>query len=387
MNTGRTRFTSGIGRTLLGALALVALVAFATPQVAQASTAANSVITNTVTVNYKNTSGVAQTPEEASVDVTVQLVVTTPTLSEPGDDSTNYGTAKDYSYTLTSTANGSATYNLTASITGQTDITNSSVGLSTASLTLGATTLVVAPDGTSDTITVPYDGTNDSVVNGIAAGETVVINNVVYTVKTGGITENPATNLATIQMTGTVASGAGIGDIVGEQQTFTLTVTPGTDPTAENGATITVQVSAGDSGSVAVADTDDTTTTVTVTDATLTVTKEVSTDGGTTFAGSASANPGDRLTYRITVTNDSSYINAASVVITDPEPQFTTYVGGSAKTTTTGAVYGSATGLTDANAGDDGYDFNVTTDDTATYSFGTLAPSETVILYFQVDID
>ncbi len=101
------------------------------------------------------------------------------------------------------------------------------------------------------------------------------------------------------------------------------------------------------------------------------------------------ANPTDTLTYRITVTNNSASVNATSVVITDPEPQFTTYVGGSAKMNTdTGFDYSEATNtvLTDA-AGGDTYDFGVTTPGVATYSYGTLAPGTKVVLFYQVTID
>jgi uncharacterized repeat protein (TIGR01451 family) len=377
---------TGPTRAMIGALALAVLFAFGAPQAALANTAANSIITNQVTVNYQNTSGVAQPAETASATITVNLVVTTPNLSAPIDQTVAFGVGAIYSYTLTATANGPATYDLTDSITAETNISLSSTALSVASLDLGATTLAATTDG-SATITVPYDGTNDSVVNGIAVGDTIDIGGVVYTVDAGGISENAGTNLATITLTAAVPAGTSAGTVVGEQKPFTLTVTPGNDPAAQNNATIDVTVSAQDNGALAAAATDDTITTVTVTDATLTVSKEVSTDGAT--FGAANAAPGATLYYRITVTNGSTTTNANSVVISDPQPQFTTYDAGSAKVDSTiGVDYATAaTTLTDADAGDDGYDFNVTTGDTATYSISTLAPGASVVLFFTVTIN
>jgi fimbrial isopeptide formation D2 family protein len=155
-----------------------------------------------------------------------------------------------------------------------------------------------------------------------------------------------------------------------------------------DGATIDVTVSAQDSGILAPAASDATKTTVTVTSATLTVSKDVSTDGSTW--GAANAAPGATLYYRITVTNPSATTNANNVVISDPQPQFTTYDGGSAKANTTaGVTYADAGNavLTDANAVDDGYDFNVTTGNTATYSVGNLTPGASVVLFFTVTVN
>lgn len=375
-------------KAVLGSLALLALIAFGAPGQALASTAANAKITNTVTVNYQNTASVAQTPVSAQVDVTVTLVVTTPNISTPGDQTTAFGTPASYSYTLTATANGPATYNLGATVTAESGITGSTAATDVGSLTLGATTLAAATDG-SATITVPYDGTSDGIVNGIAAGDTVVINGVAYTVDAGGITETPATNLATITLTSSVPAGVAAGAVVGEQQSFTLTVTPANDPAAQNNATITVQTTAQDSTNTAPAANDTTVTTVTVSDATLQVTKEVSVNGGAFTASATNAVPGDVLTYRIIVTNQSATANANSVVITDPAPQFTTYQAGSAKSSNDPtAVYATAanTTLTDTNGDGDGYDFGLTTGGTATYSVGNLAPSSSVVLFFQVAI-
>ncbi len=89
------------------------------------------------------------------------------------------------------------------------------------------------------------------------------------------------------------------------------------------------------------------------------------------------------------MTNENAQVNADSVVITDPIPQFTTYQTGTAKMdATTGKDYASAsTGLGDVNSDSDGYDYNISNPGEVTYNAGNLPPSASVVLYFQVQID
>jgi uncharacterized repeat protein (TIGR01451 family) len=122
----------------------------------------------------------------------------------------------------------------------------------------------------------------------------------------------------------------------------------------------------------------------------LTVLKQISTDGGTTFPVSpVPVNPGATLTYRISVANTGTD-NATSVVIIDPIPAYTTYVGESARSATGAQVsYAAApTVLTDA-ADVDGYDFNITTAGVATYSVGSIAPggANAVQLFFRATVN
>lgn len=401
MKTGRTHYPSGIGRTLLGALALVVLVGLTVPQAAQADTAANTIIRNTVTVDYDDTAGTAMTAVTGSADVTVILVAATPTLSAPADGTTDPANNEVYNYTLTATANGPDTYNLTEDTvtdSGGDFVAASTTSFNVASLTLGATTVAAAGNilaSTDFAITVPSDGANDGVVNGISpdpdaggplVADTVVINGEVFTVVS--VTDNGGTpGTSTITVNGPTPVAIAVGDVIGEQQSFTLTVTPGTLVASPTSPDVTVTIGAQDALSAAVKAQDVTITTITV--PSLDVAKEVSTDGGATFAASANAAPGATLTYRITVTNNGTS-DATSVEITDPAPQFTTYTAASAKTATgAAATYAAASALTDADAGDDGYDFAVTTGNTATYSVGTIAPgaANAVQLFFQVSID
>lgn len=357
-----------------------------------ANTAANHIIRNTVTVTYDDAGGNPQAPVTDSVDITVLLVPKAPALSSPTDGTTDSATPYDYTYTLTATANGPDRYDLTAAapvesagISGST----TSFWQGASSITyvdLGASTVAIAGtvDGTlgnSTVITVPSDNNNaDSMVNGIEVGDTVIIGGLPFTVTAindtnGGVPNTTST--ITVEGTGTANAAIIVTDLIAEQQTFTLRVTPGTvTSTSDETVDVTISVDGGPP-------TDATRTTVQV--AALRVTKEVSTDG-TNFAASANAAPGATLTYRITVENNGS-ADATSVVITDPLAPFTVYTGGSAKASSTNLdTYGSATNsdLTDASdSPTDEYDF---TAGLATYDVGTIPAGQFRLFFFQVTV-
>lgn len=341
--------------TLIGALALTAILTL--PQVALATTGATHIIRNTVTVNYDDTGGTPQSAVVASVDVTVNLVAAQTVLNAPADQSTDPATTVTFTYSATAAANGLDTYNLSTIVTESAGVTGSTATIrnagdtaTIASLSLGGTSVAaltaITAAGTT-AIPVPADGANDGEVSGIAAGDTVVINGAVYTVAsvndTNGGTAN-ATSTITINGNGT-GSAASVGDQIGERQTFLVKVAPGTI-TATIDQTITVDISAQDSGAVLVPVTDQTVTTVVV--ASLTVTKYVANitnpvaGGGSTItidtgggAGSiayytsgVTGNPGDTLEYLIEVSNAGGS-TANNVVLSDPVPAFTTYAAGS----------------------------------------------------------
>jgi len=371
-------------------MALAALCVSALPSDSSASTAANTVIRNTVSVNYRDTANTAMPQVQATVDITVALVFATPTLNAPADQSTNAGTPVGYTYTITSNANGPDSYALTTpTITQSAGISGSTAVPAPTPVTLGGTTIATAVTiaaGGTTVITVPTDALSDASVNGITGG-TVVINGFAYTV--ASIVDNGGaiggTSTITVNGNGTASGLLPVGTIIGERATFTLTVTPGTISAAAN-QTITVTTSA-KGGGAPVAATDVTVTTVNV--ATLGVTKEVSADGNTWVASGLQAAPGATLYYRITVTNSGSS-DATSVVITDPQPLYTTYTAGSGRRATGAAVnYGAAaTVLTDAVDGD-GYDFNITTAGQATYSIASIASGagNAVQFFFRVTVN
>lgn len=111
------------------------------------------------------------------------------------------------------------------------------------------------------------------------------------------------------------------------------------------------------------------TDTTTITAPTLSVVKSVSPAGNQP--------PGTTLTYSIVVTNNGA-ATANLVVLTDPIPANTTYVGGS--------ITQDTVAKTDAG-GDDNADHNVTNPNTVTVDIGSLAASASTTITFQVTIN
>lgn len=306
-----------------------------------ATTAATSTVRNVVTVDYKNAAGTAQTPLIATVDVTINLVKAAATLSAPVDITTDPATAAVYSYTITNGANGISTYTPSTSITAQANIAGSTVS-TPAAMVLGATTVTTGISilaSTDTAITVPRDSLADSSVNGIGAGDTVVIGGLVYTVAAISDQQVPASPSALVTTTITVNGPAQVvtaGTLIAEQKTFTVSVTPGT-MTSTVDATVSVTLSVTDGSN---ASTHSTTTTVAavglsvsklVRNVTTPVagTGSVSYAGNTYYAGGVTGNPGEVLEYLIVVTKGSSASNATGVKVSDPIPPFTVYVAGS----------------------------------------------------------
>jgi hypothetical protein len=421
----------GFIKQLTTIFAIVVITMVFAQGTAFATTAANTTISNTATVNYDDADGNAQAAINASVDVTVNLVEATPTLTSPADDSGFSGNAVDYSYTITANANGVDTYDLTDSQTGTTGniLTNTTVfrdsGDTTdiTSIDLGATSVAagvtVSAAGTTN-VTVPSDGAADASLNGLVAGDTVVVNGATHTV--ASITDN-ASGTSTLELNGNGSDNTlTVGMQIGQQDTFLFRVTATTD---SDGSTVTNQVSARDDAAAQAAATDSTTTTVNLAP-NLSVTKYVRnvdcgtcnpTGGtGTTINGeeywdtasgeSVTGNPGNTMEYVIAVANGASAGTATNVVISDPVPQFTTYVGSSMSVDpdgvsgwtalNDGANDASDAGEYDASAGSNGTVYiyaGAGGDDgtvAATYNDGTggsLPGGTTTYGLFQVTID
>ena len=373
------RVTSKAG---LAAVALIgAALSFA--PAALASTAANTSITNTATVNYNDAGGVAQTAVTATVSVTVTLVPSAVTLSSPANQTIAQGTSATLTYTITSTANGPDTYNLSSVVTP----TNASSVTPTlpASTGLGGSTIAVATVATDTSITVPYDGNvSNAAVNGFVVGSTIVVGGNALTITT--ITKNAGANTTVIGLSGQVGSVVAAGQIVGERKTFTETVPSGTVATGASGSQ-SVSTTAVSATSGAATTTQATPTVITVNRPALTVSKFVSTDGGATFAASGTAAPGTSLVYKIVATNTGS-TNATQVAFTDVVPAYLTYVNGSGKFATSAATtYAAATGLTE---GSGGYSYTAGTT-TVAYdpggATGTVAGSGVLVLFFRATIN
>jgi uncharacterized repeat protein (TIGR01451 family) len=361
---------------ILGAVALTAASAVA-------STAANTVITNTATVNFNDAGGVAQPAVSASATVTVLLVPAAVTLSSPPNQTIAQGTNATLTYTITSTANGPDTYNLTSVATPTNDSGVTPTFPGGASVSLGGTTLAAAANNADVTVTVPYDNVGGATVNGIGVGSTIIVGGNPYTVTS--VNKFPLTNTATIGIGAPIAGGVvAAGSIVGERKTFTETVPSGTVSSGNSGSqSVLTSATSATPPNPATAQT--TATVITVNRPTLTVTKLVSTDGGTTFAASGTAPPGTVLIYKITATN-SGATNASTVTFTDALPAYLTYQAGTGKFAISAATaYGAATALTEGSGG-----YSIAAN-TVTYNpggaTGTVAGGGVLVLFFGAKIN
>jgi len=171
------------------AVMVVLITSALIPALAMATIAANTRITNTVTVYYQNTSNQDQTPETASVDILVALIAVAPDFTpeaspdvDPADENTGY----DIDYTITSNANGPDTYDLTAADTRNNLVADAGVSYSLSSILLGGSTMAVDATTGDTSMTVPMDddygfASNDT-VNGFIEDDIIMIGGVEYTV-------------------------------------------------------------------------------------------------------------------------------------------------------------------------------------------------------------
>lgn len=308
-----------------------------------ASTAANTTITNIVTVSFDDAADQAQTPVQASVSILVNLVAAAPTLSSPADiDPTTENTANNLVYTITSNANGPDTYNF-SSVDTRTNM-NADAGFTTPGITLGGTTLAIDAVAGNGFITVPYDGASDNDVNGITDGNTIEIGGAIYTVGTIDEAGTLSNNTVQIPLTTNIAGATvSAGSIVGEQASVTVVATTNfiTSGTSGTHSIVSTATSADD---ILVSTAQATATVITVRRPVLTITKFVRniTDPALTGAGpetigadtwyasGVSGKPGDVMEYLIVVDNTTAGADTAkNIVISDPIPQFTAFVGGS----------------------------------------------------------
>jgi uncharacterized repeat protein (TIGR01451 family) len=371
---------------LRGALALFALaVAFAAAE-ASASTAANTVITNTARVEYDDAGGVPQTPVTASASVTILLVAAAPDLTSPADQAIAQGTSATLSYTVTSNANGPDTYDITSAAV-ENNVSHVDPGVP-ADLTLGGTTVAAAASTGAAAIVVPLDGVADAYAhNGLAVGDLVVVNGREYTI--ASITDDPVANTTTFGIVGTLQADIAAGDIVGERAVFTVSVASGTIVSGGSG-THTVTTTATSNTDAGASTPQATPTVVTVNRPTLTVAKTVSVEGGA-FAATGTAAPGALLTYQVVASNTGA-TPASAVAFTDVLPAYLTYEPGTARWGTAADSYGTATPVDDDTAGspDDGYSYTAAT---RTISFdpggatGTVAGGGALVLYYQARVN
>jgi uncharacterized repeat protein (TIGR01451 family) len=285
---------------------------------ALADLAANTQIINQATLSFDDGSG-TQTVN-ASVTVAVALVPGVPTLDAPGDDAVAYAGADTplaFTYTITAGGNGPDTYTVNSVIASQTNNGNSAGAIVPAPIALGAT--ITTAGSTASILVVPSDGVNDAVVNGIAVGDMVVVNDEPRTVSS---ISDPATGTATITLQTGLTAIPGVGVPVHEQQTFTMTVNSGTIAAAGNDIVVTVDTDASSITGVAAAATDQVIATYTSSSATLTkYVRNVTSANGTAglmrsftvngstndyFTGGVTGASGETLEYLLLVDNTST---------------------------------------------------------------------------------
>lgn len=343
-------------------------------QVLAAGTASNTQLQNTVTVNFNNAGGLAQTAVTAQVIISIELIKATPTItfstSTPTDLLTLSETqAVSLVFTVTTNANGPDDYKLNVSESALTNLGATTLVNPTDVGILGATTIaagytinagtgagagdcLVAATGTC-TITVPNDDASGGDVNGFGFGDTVVfaggpVCTVISVNDTGG---GNVTNLAGAagtdfsQIVFDSCDGAGatltLGQSVYERKNITALLTMGSILTPPANGTTDIDVSAEpDAGGIASANV---TTSLVVLAADLAVVKYVrnvndpaqtGTDaspfdvlqfnGATYYRAGITAAPGEVLEYALLMINNGGAVQG--VVATDPSIPFTTYV-------------------------------------------------------------
>jgi len=260
--------------------ALVAALAPAGAEAALAGSAGNTVVRNTVTVNYSDAQSNPQAPVSASVDLTVNTVPATPAIVSytPASGSTDgSGATQAYTVRIRTNSNGPGVVTLTAADTASSNMSGygtAPAGLAS-DLLLGATiidpsdvngTIANWATGASVTFKVPNDAgipsdtavtggsTADGTVNGLKGGDLVYLfsgSSWYGPFLVGSVTDVPVGSGSTatpcsIQL---VNPGADIGDLptaygwqLVEAKDAAMTVTQGsvTDPTAASNWTTTV---------------------------------------------------------------------------------------------------------------------------------------------------
>ncbi len=204
--------------------ALLAVIFTLSAASAWANLAANTRITNAAQLSYiyGGNSFIAT----ATVTVKVNLITAAPTIVAQGPYSTQYAgpeTTLTDTFVITAGANGPDTYNLTAAVTSDINgIEAGAVVIAPFSIILGASVTVTG--STTNVINVPSDGISDGSVNGIEAGDLVVINGEVRTV--AAISDN-ASGISTITLISALSSAPAAGVLVEEQKIIQTVVTSG----------------------------------------------------------------------------------------------------------------------------------------------------------------
>ncbi|MCH8542262.1 MAG: hypothetical protein LAT61_01705 [Alcanivorax sp.] len=402
------------------ATVLLAGVAFMAAPVL-ASTAANTVIQNSVTVSFSDAANNAQPEVTASVSITVNLVasaplvIVDPTSINPATGDTSY----NIDYTVTATANGPDTY-LISPASVDNDMTGAPTFGGATTVALGATTVANPALAGDLTIQVPFDAVADGSANGLAPGDTIVINpgmpnEETAVIAAGGIDESTGatTNVVTLTLEDPLAETHATGSIIGQRRIVTVTVlTALTNLPATSGThVVTTTFTSQEDGTVSV---DGDVTTITVVRPVLTVLKYVrnvdnavagtgarTVNSATYYTTGVGGNPGDLMEYLIVVDNTAAgAVEATDIIITDPIPQFITYEPGSMRidpATANAAGTGNWQVVADGSNDNDAGTYDAVNETVIFYAGaggdddssegGSLDPDEFSFVKFQVRID
>ncbi len=267
-------------------------------------------------------------------------------LTSPPDQMRLLGEEIIYPYTAVSTANGLDTYNLflTQVLPQNTDgaptaVLRDSNGGAISLLTLGVTAASGSVAVGVLEIPVPSDGVSDGSINGIGAGDTVVIHGQKHTVDV--VEDEPLEEISVIWLNEAHDSVINVGDLISEAATFELRITGvSIEDKAENalvGMTVT-GVSDTDTAVVAMHDTQ-TVVYAPIPAETQYFVRNISnpngegdpaySSGNQSYYGTGGqmrASAGDELEYIIVQTaGNTGDLN--NVVVTSTMPLFTTYIG------------------------------------------------------------
>lgn len=226
---------------------------------ALADVAANAPIVNQASLTFDDGTG-SQTIN-VSVVVKVSLVKGAASVSCATPATLAYNladTAYTYTYYVTAGGNGPDTYSLASSVAGQNNtIAPGAPAVAIAapdapnSVALGATITAQGSAAGSSVLTVPQDGLSDGELNGIDAGDWVVINGGTLAQVLGITDPDDDTSLATITLTAPLAAAVPAGIPVLERKEFTVTVYSGTIQTVGTDIEVFTETSAANSDSTA----------------------------------------------------------------------------------------------------------------------------------------
>lgn len=205
---------------------------------AGAVTAANTPIVNSASVTYFDGSGTRSA--SASVTVMVTTVDSVATVDTPPNQTSPYtGSSAQqlYTFTLTASGNGPATYAVAATVDAFANTSLPVAAPSVNAISLGAT--VTTAGSTATTLAVPSDGVTNTAVNGIAVGSRVVVGGEVRTVTA---VADPAAGTAAITLDRPLSAPPAAGVSVFEQKSVVVDVLAGTIANPASAVTVTVSL-------------------------------------------------------------------------------------------------------------------------------------------------